>query len=547
MVKKSPFNFGTLFGDPDLQNMMQRVDDLTSSLDKKSNQDMQSAMSSDKALNDIIALISSEETVPRTVENTSSNSIQHLLQNISIPAQRSNRYRAYDELYSSVQIIKRIIRVYANNILQKDIVTGKSLTLLESTKFNENTLNLKAVREFSKSIIKHYKLEQQLTNKLVQDLLRYGDAYIEIIDLKNDVFNLPSATNQNTRATIDSSSLITESSANDYINYRKDIEYLKNLKDTAAHSSSESLKYTLESESINKFVDYFIDFEDSKNAVTPDLLIEETKTDNFISSLMSDYDKIDRDQEKLRITDFKPINLNRFLLRFHSPKSMVNLTTVYNDNVLGYVEVREQEGIERVPGVGLQFATILKQISVINKDKIDDISGVIRKIVQRIIFKIVEKSGVSKKFNKNKNAKQVNAEFEKMLMAKIGDDLFYMVKKLYNESDQEGGPNKPKLGVRYIAPDNMIHLCLNPIEFAPYGTSVIDPLIYPAKLYLLTQLTNMVTKLSRASLIRKWTIEAGPREHGTNLMQKLKREIRNQRVTVDDIVSFKAIPKILSD
>ena len=30
-------------------------------------------------------------------------------------------------------------------------------------------------------------------------------------------------------------------------------------------------------------------------------------------------------------------------------------------------------------------------------------------------------------------------------------------------------------------------------------------------------------------------------------MQKLKREIRNQRVTVDDIVSFKAIPKILSD
>ena len=132
MVKKSPFNFGTLFGDPDLQNMIQRVDDLTSSLDKKSNQDMQSAMSSDKALNDIIALISSEETVPRTVENTSSNSIQHLLQNISIPAQRSNRYRAYDELYSSVQIIKRIIRVYANNILQKDIVTGKSLTFKSS-------------------------------------------------------------------------------------------------------------------------------------------------------------------------------------------------------------------------------------------------------------------------------------------------------------------------------------------------------------------------------------------------------------------------------
>lgn len=30
-------------------------------------------------------------------------------------------------------------------------------------------------------------------------------------------------------------------------------------------------------------------------------------------------------------------------------------------------------------------------------------------------------------------------------------------------------------------------------------------------------------------------------------MQKLKREIRNQRISIDDIVNFKAIPKILSD
>lgn len=42
-------------------------------------------------------------------------------------------------------------------------------------------------------------------------------------------------------------------------------------------------------------------------------------------------------------------------------------------------------------------------------------------------------------------------------------------------------------------------------------------------------------------------METGPREHHTNLMQKLKRELRNQRITVDDIVSFKSMPKILSD
>ncbi len=41
--------------------------------------------------------------------------------------------------------------------------------------------------------------------------------------------------------------------------------------------------------------------------------------------------------------------------------------------------------------------------------------------------------------------------------------------------------------------------------------------------------------------------ETGPREHHSGLIQKLKRELRNQRISVDDLVSFKSIPRILSD
>jgi len=42
-------------------------------------------------------------------------------------------------------------------------------------------------------------------------------------------------------------------------------------------------------------------------------------------------------------------------------------------------------------------------------------------------------------------------------------------------------------------------------------------------------------------------LNISPREYHSNQIQKLKRELKNQRVTVDDIMSFKSVPKVLSD
>lgn len=535
---KAIFNAGTLLGDPDLQNMLQRVDDLNISLSKKINQDVNYNQLADQTFKDMLTLISAEEEIPRTSQDAASNTVQYLLKDISVPIQRQNRYRVYDELYSSVQIIKRIIQVYSNNILQKDIVTGKTLTLLENKTGGDSLNNVIDIKSFNNSIIKYFKLEHHLSNNIINILLRYGDCYIELIDLKKDIFNLPDVKKGDV-VSLDNSVVINESTQPSINTLNKDFEYFKE----AIKTNGDNNKSYLEDQLVDKAFNYLVEFEDDSSYVLEDLITE--NTDSYLTSLLPNSEKSIKD-DKISLKQFKINLLNRFLIRIHNPKKIVNLTMIHNDTVLGYVEVQEKESIERVPGVGLQFATILKQISTVNKDKTEDIGDLTKRIVKKIISKIIEKSGVTKKFNKNKKNKEINREFEQQLHAKIGDDLFYMVKKLFNESDLETGPGM-RLGVRYIPPDNIIHLCLNPVEYYPYGTSIIDPLVYPAKLYLLTQLTNMVIKLSRASLIRKWTIEAGPREHGTNLMQKLKREIRNQRITVDDIVNFKSIPKILSD
>ena len=525
---RSIFNSGTLFGDPDLQNLIQHIDDLNFSLSKKSNLDSQ-YQNDDVKLNDILSLLSTEEKVPGSTDQTSETSIQHLLKDLAIPIQRQNRYRVYDEIYSSVQIIKRIISVYSNNILQKDIITGKCLSLLENKENSADTPldSITDVKSFCNTIIKHFDIESRLTSKIINNLLKYGDCYIEVIDLKQTPFNLPDPKSK-PEDNPTSSALLTESK-------------LKTISNALKINGNNSIDYLTE-QLADVLFDFLIETEDQNDNV--EILYE----DSFIDDLFGSNKDL-KPKKLLSLKEFKKSSLNRFILRIHSPKKILNLTTQNNDTTLGYVEVQEKESIEKVPGVGLQFATILKQISTVTKDKTQDISRLTQQIVKRLISKIIEKTNIHKNINNSKKSpKEINIEFEKQLNSKLGDELFFLIKKLFDDSGLTfNGFNGAKLNVRYIPPANMIPLTLNPIEFYPYGTSIIDPLVYPAKLYLLTQLTNMVIKLSRASLIRKWTIETGPREHGTNLMQKLKREIRNQRISVDDIVNFKAIPKILSD
>ena len=69
----------------------------------------------------------------------------------------------------------------------------------------------------------------------------------------------------------------------------------------------------------------------------------------------------------------------------------------------------------------------------------------------------------------------------------------------------------------------------------------------PSKLYLLTQLANIVTKLSRSALIRTWRLDVGSSQMHSQLIQRLKRELSNTRITLADLGSFKSIPKLFSD
>jgi hypothetical protein len=492
-------NIGSLFGDTDLDNMLNRVDTLVDTLSKQRQLGIDKDIT-DSALREVLTAIE-EKSNP-----TDDGQIESLLNKLSISPERLNRYNTYDEIYRAVQLLKRIVTVYINNCLQRDILTGKAISLkqIETTK-NKETIRTQ-YKDFSMACIDHFKLERKLSDNILQSILRYGDHFIEIIDLKTDIIDFPSTT---------SPSVITEN-----------ISYIENR--ISKNGFNLSTKDGIISDCSNKLYNMLIEVNDGP------------QPDTDINSAKFLYELNDGASTK---EFFNKVQLNQIVLKFHKPHKICILSV--EDTILGYVEIKEKISSDRSLGVGARFASMVNQLNYMKSGSNSNNSAVAKDLVHKIVFNIIKKIGLSKDTNDSKSKYDINKEYEGLIHKSLGDDLFYMVKKLLYETDFDQGLKK--LAVRFIAPDRMIRFVYNPIEYTPYGTSILDALVYPAKLYLLNQLTNTVSKLSRAALIRKWTIETGPREYHSNQIQKLKRELKNQRVTVDDIMSFKSVPKVLSD
>jgi len=155
---------------------------------------------------------------------------------------------------------------------------------------------------------------------------------------------------------------------------------------------------------------------------------------------------------------------------------------------------------------------------------------------------------LKKVFKDSYKGKKSEGDIDKM-MKSMNPDIVNSLKKMIIETNKQD-PKRftfKRIKARFIPLDNMYQFSSPSTEFWPYGQSFIDPLVLQGKLYILAQLSNIIMKLSRAAPIRKWVIDIGPLQNQMKYVQQLKRELYNQRVTLDDLLSFKSAPKILSD
>ena len=466
--------FGSLLGDKDLQNIEGKIDDIFSQIPN-----LDAGVSSPE---DITGSV-----LDSVISNSEQDEITRLFESINIPYERIQRYGVYEEINRAVPIIKRIIRVYIANILQKNPVDGKCILFKNKKGISEDQQEKsKLVLNYTKKIFDKFKLTDKIKNRILPIKLLYGDSFFEIVQVDKEI---------------------------------------KKIKVSDVFALNEAKSLNEEISSLNKY---------KTNSIDHKL---DTILERMSSLLLVEDDEIPIEDEKnIEDKNKDKYDLFNIILRFHKPNDIIILENEFGTTV-GYLQIQQYTAdFASVTDISKVLSQTVGRVSSISQQTNVDSSELINKLIVHMLKKVLKKDA------NNLDNKSIDS-----VLKNLDEDTYQIIRRIIVEQDVTKKRKYQRVKVRFISPENMIHFQIPSIDNFPYGESVIDSLVFPSKLYILAQLSNTISKLSRAALIRKWTLDTGPLQMQSAQIQKLKRELYNTRVTLHDLSSFKSIPKILSD
>lgn len=488
--------FSDFFGDSDLENIDARIDNLINNLPESTK-----SIPVDNISGDFI-----NEFIQQ--ESSSSSEIQRLLDSVSVSRERLERYNVYDEAYKYVPIIKRMVAVYIANILQKNPVTGKCIIVREAEDLTgnkkTNTDVIVKAKKLAEECIKSFDLTLKLRKKILPNQLVYGDCYCEIVDINAESKKKvdPNVSFSN----IMSAMPLFESELK---NMEHNLTQMKIKKEiNGAKPKVDQIEKILE-----KISEYLVEIEEFPGGLA----------DNQKSNL-NDADDT-----------FKYDNI---LIKIHKPHRVIVLETDFG-SLLGYLIITKDE-VPQTINLTQSLSTLVGRITTLQGLDQKSQDTIVDRLVRYMLKTVLSKSQKAGKIEKSTNIDQ--------LLSSLPADVQKYMKRLFIEQGlAQKGTFYNRLRIRFVPSSNMLAFTTPSAEFDPYGQSFIDALVFPCKLYILSQLSNVIIKLSRAAPVRKWTLDVGQAQMQAGQIQKLKRELYNTRITLDDLSSFKSIPKILSD
>lgn len=574
----------SIFQDPRLKELENSVDQIIQSLPstegtKNTNAD---TVSSDmvKAFitrSDVEALGSSD-----TQESSkffgggfgNNEEVKSILNNFQIDQNRISKYTAIEEVYNNVPMIAKMLKVWCANILQKNPVTGKSYLIRENKGTAQNLRNTTEYLKkkylsssFVNTVMDYFDLFNKLKFKIIPMMQYYGDCFCELVDIgqvesnTKDSENLfmaesifmdgatpskpkrrpnldrPLKTEADRKALLeDIANIIFEETdvTTEAIvaSFGKENPQFRNVVLSETHK--DYVKHFKNLDTEEAFTDYVLN--EVSGSMQPVLRHIKRNQDTKEKELYENFLNANFDSN-----DFPEyLDLTGLTILIHNPKNILILQTKYGSK-LGYVEICENT----TPAFG--GTSVAKELSTamgkLNKSSLSGTASYddnIAEIVKLLIRKLLDQ--VEREFKiKRSDITRENLE------AILSPEIFNTLRKLVLETRNGSSAYLRKFKTRFISVETMFQFKNPSTDNDPYGMSFIEPLLLQGKLYMLNQLGNLIAKMSRAAPIRKWTVDVGTTQIQTKHIQSLKRELYNQRVTLDSLLSFKSIPKILSE
>lgn len=454
-----------------------------------------------KNINSVKGSHNSDENIGNIIDSfissADNNEISKLYQSIGAPTERITKYSLYEEMYKVVPIIRKIIKTYISNIIPKNPTDGRCIvykTTVDSPSDRESFGD--HAKNYIKNIVEYFDIVNKYKNIILPRRLLYGDCFVEVADVSSEFKNVDLNKSQET---------ITEETV---IN-------LHNLKTISFELDK------LNNSNIDKIIEKIINASvDIETVFEEDAIIDNNTKDPK-----------DTKEEKR----FKN-NFNNIVLKIHKPHDIIVLYTKYG-SILGYIELIKPATDEYVPYTHMLTTVISKLSSAATRNDIKQ-----DQLINKIIYYILKKLTLEAKL-KYPNINDVNE-----LIKSLNPDIYLFIKRLFIDQGIYNKQYKNNLKIRFIPPSRMVQFRTVSLDSDQmYGESLIDGIILPCKLYMLSQLSNTVSKLSRAAVTRKWTLEEGSSRMHSQRIQQLRRELNNTKTTLNDYSTLKNVPKIFSD
>lgn len=450
--------------------------------------------------------------------NSSSNDILGNLSEVSVPSERKKRYQFYEEIPNINFIAYRMLKIYLDNILIKNVQTKQFLNI------NTNANNVNFLQTIKDDVGKHYEnflktstvyfdLQKKLKNKIVPDMLKYGNSFVEILNLK-PVSEIAAA-----RELITESTIITDSYATDNAELPVTKDFGLCMFEAVKQDPIEESTYDTEAELTPE--QQFKNLLRGKNG---NKSIEESDV-NFYSQVMEEESEYTFDD----INDLNFGSIQDVYLKNINPNQVI---IVEDDGILyGYLVVEE---LENNAGVEIDvFKRFTQQESSNSRSNSSSESDIRDEVIENMT------RGVIKKLNETiagSHASNLDdLDLSESVESSIKIILYHKIKE------------RAKLKFRFVNPNRLINFSTNVDKFGPYGTSIFDPIIQPVKMYTLALMSSIVSRLSRASVVRKWTIEAGNKKNHAEIIEKVKKDISNKSISFDSLSNVKNISKVITD
>lgn len=434
-------------------------------------------------------------------------------------ANRFMRYKSINAICSMVPELARAISMYRDMIMSPNSFTGASL-LYEVEDNGEDNFAIEEAQNSLKKLDEKYKFSEEIAPKAIGNLIKYGDSFTVVLNFKEEIEKLmreagtvghesaaPSLLTQ-AEATYDGSSLASEDvqNLNDFFNISKRSREQDEVKRKAI--KSESFTAAEWEKSIDDYMRV-----DIKNSVVEGLLADEVEL----------YKELKTNPEFASESgDSLAVNLSGSIIRQLEPNKTIKVEIGGATIGYYYLDVTFNPTVTDpfdtdpygCPACDLTYTTN-RVYSFMNHAN----SGMLAKDNRLQTMTDIFAKRLATKMNRKFIAK--NSQFR---------DFIYTMLKANRAIN--------KTSITFITPKNMIHMKRGSYT---YGESMLDPVLYFAKLYVLSILAAIMQQVINGKDKTVYYIETGLDEDAEGAVNSFIADMKGREVTLDDFQDVTAI------